>query len=204
MRILLLVPCLLSTASAHRLDEYLQAAVFSLQDGQLRTQIRLTPGVAVLPTVLAAIDTNRDGDISAAEKAAYGQRVLHDAALSLDGEPQNLKLAAVRFPGMDQLRKGLGDIEIDLSALAVPSSRFRHRLSFRNLHQRAISVYLVNFLAPTGAEWRVEQQQRNYEQSEYSAQFSRRGFPLPMALWLSAAAATLVLWRTRGVRTSTK
>jgi hypothetical protein len=204
MRILLLVSCLLSTASAHRLDEYLQAAVFSLEDGQLRTQIRLTPGVAVLPAVLAAIDANGDGDLSAAEKAAYGQRVLRDADLSIDEQSQTLAPAAVRFPSLDQLRQGLGAIEIDVAALAVPTSHSRHRLSFRNRHQRTISVYLVNFLAPADAEWRIEQQQRNYEQSEYAAQFSRRGFPLPMALWLGAAAVTLALWRTGGFGMGTK
>ena len=42
-------------ASAHRLDEYLQATTISLEKNRVQAQIRLTPGVAVAPFVMATI-----------------------------------------------------------------------------------------------------------------------------------------------------
>ena len=42
-----------STAAAHRLDEYLQAATISLEKDRVRAQLRLTPGIAVLQFVMA-------------------------------------------------------------------------------------------------------------------------------------------------------
>ena len=42
-------------ASAHRLDEYLQATTISVEKDRVQAQIRLTPGVTVLPLVLAKI-----------------------------------------------------------------------------------------------------------------------------------------------------
>jgi hypothetical protein len=44
-----------STTSAHRLDEYLQTTTFSVEKDRVQAQIRLTPGVTVLPLVLAKI-----------------------------------------------------------------------------------------------------------------------------------------------------
>ena len=65
-------------APAHRLDEYLQATLISVEQNRVHAQIRLTPGVAVFPFVLAIIDTNADGVISESE-----QRV---SMFSLEGE----------------------------------------------------------------------------------------------------------------------
>ena len=39
-------------ASAHRLDEYLQGAILSVDKTRLHAQLTLTPGVAVFPVVL--------------------------------------------------------------------------------------------------------------------------------------------------------
>jgi hypothetical protein len=44
-------------ATAHRLDEYLQATLISVEQNRVHAQIRLTPGVAVFPIVLSLIDT---------------------------------------------------------------------------------------------------------------------------------------------------
>lgn len=65
----LLAPC----ASAHRLDEYLQATQISVGRDRIVVDIYLTPGTAVAPAILSTIDTNGDGSISSAEGAAYDQ-----------------------------------------------------------------------------------------------------------------------------------
>jgi hypothetical protein len=49
---------------AHRLDEYLQAMIVSIEQGQIQASMRLIPGVAVSSAVIAAIDSNGDGVFS--------------------------------------------------------------------------------------------------------------------------------------------
>ncbi len=65
-------------ASAHRLDEYLQATTISVEKDRVQAEIRLTPGLAVFRRVLAYIDTDANGVISGAEQRAYAERVRLD------------------------------------------------------------------------------------------------------------------------------
>jgi hypothetical protein len=71
---------------AHRLDEYLQATMISVEKERIEGFLRLIPGVAVSSTVLVSIDTNADGIISKAEQQAYAAHVLRRLSLSLDGD----------------------------------------------------------------------------------------------------------------------
>ena len=52
------------TASAHRLNEYLQATTIALAPDHLTLHLRLTPGTDVAPQVLGSLDTNHDGALS--------------------------------------------------------------------------------------------------------------------------------------------
>src|SRR5215467_5668526 len=63
------------TARAHRLDEYLQAARFSIERYRLDFEIDLTPGSAVAARVFSLIDANRDGRISEEEGQAYSEQL---------------------------------------------------------------------------------------------------------------------------------
>src|SRR5262249_5569526 len=72
-------------AFPHRLDEYLQATTISVEKDRVRAEVRLTPGVAVLPVVLARVDRDGDGVLSTVEQRAYAQRVLRDLSLAVDG-----------------------------------------------------------------------------------------------------------------------
>src|SRR5947199_8542027 len=87
-----------TSADAHRLDEYLQATVISLEKNRITADVRLAPGVAVFPMVLAVIDRNADGVISEAEQRGYAERVLRDLSLTSDGERVMPRLVAARFP----------------------------------------------------------------------------------------------------------
>jgi hypothetical protein len=60
-------------ASAHRIDEYLQATIFSLGENRVQASMRMIPGIQVSASVIAAIDANGDGDFSEAEKRAYAE-----------------------------------------------------------------------------------------------------------------------------------
>src|SRR4051812_24934076 len=101
---------------AHRLDEYLQAATFNLERDRIAIELRLTPGLAVLEKVLAAIDTSPDAAISDAERIAYGNRVLNDLSLSLDGHRLPLQLVSCTFPERQDMKQGVGEIVLNLEA----------------------------------------------------------------------------------------
>src|SRR5262245_17787162 len=97
--------CLLAltiVASAHRLDEYLQATRVSLATNRIDLSLDLTPGVAVADQVLAAIDKNRDGRVSDDERAAYAQSVLTDLRIGLDEKSLKLSLVDVSFPALHE------------------------------------------------------------------------------------------------------
>ena len=46
-------------AYAHRLNEYLQATLISIEKDRVQVSLHLTPGVAVSSTIIANIDINR-------------------------------------------------------------------------------------------------------------------------------------------------
>lgn len=192
MRTLLILLCL-NAADAHRLDEYLQATLFSIEKGQIRGELRLTPGIAVLPSVLSQIDTDSSGEVSHQEAQAYARRVLADMELSVDGQRRGLEPAAVRFPSQKQLRQGLGEMQLDFTVVAGIFSAGSHEISFRNRHQRGISVYLVNCVASNDAQLRIEGQQRSYDQSEYRLRFSRRSSMLGVSSWFNAGAIAVIV-----------
>src|SRR5688572_13359594 len=77
---------------AHRLDEYLQAARLSLVREGVAVELDLTPGVAVAPEIIAIIDRDADAAISPEEARAYGQAVMSDVRLTLDGHPVDVRL----------------------------------------------------------------------------------------------------------------
>src|SRR5580693_3524195 len=99
-----------TSASAHRLDEYLQATLLSVEKESVHGSMRLTPGVAVTPFVLAGVDANADGVISESERKAYAERLLRDVSLKIDGRELSPQLISVEFPGVEEMKQGLGEI----------------------------------------------------------------------------------------------
>src|SRR5262249_50613777 len=155
---------------AHRLDEYLQGALISVEKSRLEAQIVLTPGVAVLPAVLAGIDTDGDGVISETEQRAYAAHVLRDLSFTMDGHPLTSQLLSVKFPAIQEIRDGLGEIQIRLTA-RLPRGGPNRRLIFKNDHQSRIAAYQVNCLVPRDPDIRIVAQNRNYSQSHYQLDY---------------------------------
>jgi hypothetical protein len=200
-----------ASASAHRLDEYLQATLLSIEKDRVQVSMRLTPGVAVSAFVLAGIDGNADGVISEAERRAYAERVLRDVSLRIDGHELSPQLISVEFPGVEEMKQGLGEIQIEFNADLPRGGRDR-RLIFENHHQSRISAYLVNCLAPRDADIRIVAQNRNEQQSFYQLDYAQRGAAsdaLRLRWWQDVpagpCAAVLLmlvrlafLWRRRG------
>jgi hypothetical protein len=159
-----------TAAYAHRLDEYLQATTISVERDSVQAQIRLTPGVAVFPAVLASIDTNADHVVSEQEERAYAEAVLRDLSFTVDGNPLHPRLASTKFPKIEEMKEGLGEIRIDFFA-DLPGGSSNRKLVFENHHQSEIAAYLVNCLVPRDPELRVVGQHRNYSQSVYELDY---------------------------------
>lgn len=170
---------------AHRLDEYLQATILSIEKGRVHAFMRLIPGVAVFPAVLANIDTNRDGAISDNEQQSYAHRVLDDLLLTIDSHPIKPRLTSVTFPTIKQMKEGLGEIQIEFTA-DLPAGRPQRTLILENHHQRRISAYLVNCLVPQDRAIKVIAQNRNQNQSFYRLEYLQPVAPLAANRWSAA------------------
>src|SRR5580704_14375079 len=86
---LVIAACVLvfgKSAFAHRIDEYLQATILSLEGNRVQASMRLIPGILVSPSVIARIDADGDGIFSESEERAYAQRVLDDLTITIDGK----------------------------------------------------------------------------------------------------------------------
>ena len=161
------------TAWAHRIDEYLQATILSLDTNRVNASMRLIPGVLVAPSVIAIIDTNHDGMFSKDETDAYARHVLDDLSVSLDGKGLTAQLDASTVPEASQLRDGLGEIAIQYHVDLPVSSNAAHRLVLANHYLNAGSVYLVNVEVPQVPELRLEGQKRNPQQSLYELDYTQ-------------------------------
>lgn len=163
-------------ASAHRLDEYLQATILSVDKDHVQVSMRLIPGVAVSSVVIASIDSNGDGIISEAEQWAYAARVIGDSSLSFDGHRLKPKLVSVEFPQVEQMREGLGEIQIELTA-DLPHGGPNRSVMIENHHQNRISAYLVNSLIPPDQDIQIVAQKRNEQQSFYELDYVQASVP---------------------------
>jgi hypothetical protein len=184
-------------ARAHRLDEYLQATLIGLNRNGVDVEINLTPGVAVLPAVMAAIDRNGDGSISVDEAQAYSTRVIREVGLTIDGQAAPLSFRESSFPKVEEMRQGLGTIRLKLR-----TSRTGHELRFENRHLPQISAYLVNCLAAPGDGLTVAHQERDELQKSIRFDYVFEGGPAPSwpkAPLILAALATILAARLAGL-----
>jgi len=166
-----------ASTSAHRLDEYLQAARVTIEPNRVVIDLDLTPGVAVAGVVLADIDRDRDGSISSGEAQAYVARVLSDLTLAIDGAPLALSARASTFPAIQALRTGVGTIQLRLAAELPTLQPGTHRLALRNAHLPRVSVYLANVLVPASERVDVTNQRRDYNQRALDIDYVLREKP---------------------------
>ena len=181
----LLALSLVGGAAAHRLDEYLQAALIGVTRDGIDVEIRLTPGVAMLPVLMAVIDQDHDGRISPEEEHAYVGRVAREVELRVDGVPAPLSLTESSFPTVEAMREGLGTIAIKLR-----TARSGHRVRFENRHLPQVSAYLVNCLAAPSDGLVVGRQERDELQRsiEFEYSFGAGAVPGPRAAWIGAGS----------------
>ena len=160
------------TARAHRLDEYLQAALISIEPDTLGVELNLTPGVETFSRLLPQLDADQDGRLSELEMDAYAHRVGTELSLRIDGHPLVMKVGDRQFAPLADLRSGLGGIQLEFSAPLPPIPAGPHEVQFENRHRPDLSVYLVNAILPRSPAVQVVRQNRNENQSQSRIDFT--------------------------------
>lgn len=180
----------IADVSAHRRDEYLQAARLAIDVGRVELELDLTPGIAVAEAIIADIDGNRDGRLSQDEQRAYASLALSALAIDVDGTPVRAELAAISFPDAEAMRRGEGTIRLQSTAALPRLPIGPHQLLFRNRHHPDRSVYLANALVPDTDEVTVTAQRRDGDQTELTIDYVLRAAPArSRAAWLLGGIA---------------
>jgi len=157
--------------SAHRLDEYLQGSIVSIEKDRALVQMTLTPGVAILPYLLPYIDADQSGDVSRNEQRNYAERVVNDLSFQVDGRKVGARLASMCFPSMSEITAGRGEVQLEL-VIDLPRGGRERNIRLENHHLNQISAYQVNALVPQDRALRITSQDLNYTQSVYQLNYS--------------------------------
>jgi hypothetical protein len=176
---------------AHSLDEYVQAARLSLVRERVALELDLTPGVAVASEIITTIDRDADAAISSEEARAYGQAVMSDVRLTVDGRAVDVRLERVEVPSAADLRAGLGTVSVRASADIDRLGAGRHSLKFQNNHHPDRAAYLINALAPDDPAIRVISQRRDPIQREGRIEYEIQSSSSARWFWLFAVVACL-------------
>jgi hypothetical protein len=192
-----------SGVSAHRLDEYLQAARIDIAPDRITIELDLTPGVAIAGSLVPEIDRDSDGTITAGEGQAYVRGVLGAIDLALDGGPLEVESGTGAFPDLTALQDGTGTIRLSATVALPPQQEGAHRVFFRNRYRPDVSVYLANALVPETNRISVSAQRHSGEQRELAIDFRVVG-DAANETWswrlggaALASAALLLCWRPR-------
>jgi len=162
-------------ASAHRTDDYLQAARIGLEPDRVQITLDLTPGAAVAESFLATLDRDRDGSLSADEQREYAEQVVRALQVAIDD--QRLQPRVLSSSGADPsaFRRGDGTIRLHIEATLPEVAAGSHRLRFRNAHLAGQSAYLANALVAESARVAVTAQRRDRDQSELTIEYTVDG-----------------------------
>ena len=170
--------------SAHRKDEYLQAARVDVEPGTVRLELNLTPGIALADAIVADIDRDRDGAFSRDEQRDYGRLVLSALTLEVDGTRIRAGVLGSEFPDVEAIKRGEGTIRMQLAGTLPRLPAGPHQLLFRNHHNPDRSVYLANALVPRTADVEVTAQRRDDNQTELTIDYLLRADPpSPAPAW---------------------
>lgn len=159
------------STSAHRRDEYLQAARLAIDPDRVQIALDLTPGIAVAEDVLAQLDADRDRSISPAEAHAYTERLLRGITVDVDGTPLVLDVMDSTFPQIGAVLSGEGTIRINAGASMPSLPGGVHRLRYRNNHRPDIAAYLANALVPSSERIAIAAERRSVDQRELTIEY---------------------------------
>lgn len=151
-----LLPALIPTwAFAHPVDEVVQGAYLTLAPGQVRLELDLTPGTEVADAVLRAIDANGDRRLSDAEGRGFGERVLKQSTISLNGKPVAWRLDRVSMPSYEEVRDATPTLKVYATAPRL-ERKGAQTLGYENRYQPARSQWIANIFLQPGGGWRYQ------------------------------------------------
>jgi len=182
-------------ADAHRLDEYLQATRVSIDVDRVSVEIDLTAGTSVAASVFGWIDTDADGQLSGAERAAYARQVIDSVMLTADGHRVTLAVNGCDFPDRREMTEGIGTVRLRASARLPSAASGRHVLTYLNSHRSESSVYLANALVPTDNRIAITSQRRDPAQHMLTLEYDVAYGAWPQVLLLASAIGILSLRR---------
>jgi hypothetical protein len=184
-------------ASAHLLDAYLQAAQISIDPQQVTLDMYLTPGVQIAPGVIADLDTNHDGAVSATECQAYAEAVLPRLTISADGKPLRLQLTASDSASIEELRGGVGSIHFKATAQLPRLHPGMHTIRFGNNFRPAGAMYLANAMLPRDPRIKIREQTRDALQSSIDINYELRATKAEIFVRSGAVLlAAVLVWAT--------
>ena len=191
-----------TNVSAHRSEDYLQAARIDVErDGVLIT-LDLTPGIAAAESFIAALDHDGDGVLSADELRGYAGQVVSALKVEIDERPLHPRVLSWSFPEPSAFRRGEGTIRLKVQATLPRVSAGSHRLLFRNAHLAGHSAYLANALVPESPRLAVTAQRRDSDQSELTIEYTVHPSTGATLAWvLGSLAAAFLMVRFRGAAT---
>jgi hypothetical protein len=189
-----------TSLSAHRRDEYLQAARLAVEPDRVELELDLTPGIDVAEAIIDDLDRDRDGTLSAHEQRAYVARVFDGLELRIDGQPLHADPIASTFPELDAFRRGEGTIRLRSAAILRRVSGGPHQLALRNRHRPDVSVYLANALVPDGDRIAITAQRRDADQRELTIDFVVRNDAATTSSWMLGGIVSALLLAAVWVR----
>lgn len=142
-------------AEAHPVDSVAQVAYLTLGPGVIQIELDVTPGREVAKAVLAGLDANGDGIIAKDEARAFGQMVLDQTQLRVDGTAVRWSRFDVGVPDDALLASGNATISI-VGMVATQDSAAAHSLTFRNDYAPAKSLWTANVFLQDDDLWRYE------------------------------------------------
>jgi hypothetical protein len=184
--------------SAHRREDYLQAARIGLEPETVLITLDLTPGIAVAESFMAALDRDGDGVLSPEEQRGYAREVVSGLAVEIDERPLQPRVLSWSCPEPSAFRRGEGTLRVQVQATLPKVPAGPHRLLFRNAHLAGHSAYLANALVPESARVTVTAQRRDRDQSELTIEYVvHPDSSGPALAWvLSSLAAALLMVRS--------
>jgi hypothetical protein len=180
-------------ASAHRRDEFLQAARISIDPDRVHIEVDLTAGISVADAVIRDLDRDNSGSISGIEARAYATAALREMRLELDQKALQMELVHVAVPDIDDIRKGEGAIRLELAAGVSALRAGSHQAFFLNTHRPEIGVYLANALVPVSPHVSIAAQRRDVTQREITIDYVVTATPSTSARALLPLGALVVL-----------
>ena len=158
---------------------------------RIALEVDLTPGVNIASDVIASLDRDGDTAISPMEAQSYGQSVLADLVVELDGRQVPLTLTRVEISAIAELREGMGAIRVQATATIDGSVAGRRDLHLQNDHQPEKSVYLANALVPDTADVRIVRQSRDSRQRDLRIEYTVEPRWPVKVVWLLAGFSVL-------------